>query len=1211
MGTANQRHSYATTTLDSPHGYGNVVSSQVYDYAANGSSPALLRTTAMTYLNDSTSYPNSNGSQYDGAYIRNRVQTKTVTPAGGSPITLVTNTYDNNYLVVDAPGMLQHDSAMGTGSTIRGNVTQATTTTGTTKSGYDIEGNATQVIDPLGNATNATVDSNGNVPQTVTPNGNGNLSTSFSFNSFLAPTLVSQPSNGTSASAVYDAYGRPTTTTSPNGAVTHYYYCPDSCSPGFSLPATRNGQNNSTITVINTHWSRDQYDGLGRVIRSDRGDTNGNVYSNVDTNYDSCACSPTGKMVAQSQPYAPGASVYWTSYTYDGLGRTIQVTAADNASHTSYAYYGSTTVVTDPAGNWKAMTTDVDGNLKSVIEPDPASNPSAVSSAQTIDCISTQAPSGMMGTCYVYDMLKNLTTVTMPRSTGTQTRTFTYQSGTNWLLTATNPENGTVTYTRDAMGHVTKRVDAESQTTNYTYDTYNRLVQVARVSDPCQAEYYYYDQGIDSTFDSGASWGKLTAVLFGYGPGTACPGTGPDGTGWNGATYEYQYNAAGQTTGKRMVVNRTGYAGGSVTLDAYWTYDNEGRMITAQYPVVYDQNTSSQTSTAYTYHYDTMGRPSSMVLGIGSPYNNAVASGVQYNASDQVTQTSYIEYGGPPGVNSFSESRNYNAMNQLTSLVDTESSYPNSIFSEQYMYSSGQNNGQISSVVEGTGETVSYQYDRLKRLIAANSTVGWSQQYTYDGFGNMTYKSGNFNAQADPATNRLVGIGTYDANGNLYQGNWTYDAENRLIGVDAGGGERYMYDPSNKRIYKQNNSAILSGGGETYYFYGLDGKVMGEYQISPGGQDYEMTMNLVTETAYFGGKKVAPLTLRDRLGSVRTFGGAANHPYGENYSQYNTDGFATYYQDSSTGLNYADQRYYNATFGRFTSPDPLGAGTLQHPKGFRAVHPMDPTSWNQYYYSSGSVNLNDPMGLAPPDCDGLVSKMKRLVYGRKDAAGIPKGLIMRYYEQENGAQPPGSAGWNQHNTVIQQMQQGLLNTINTFNNDDCTPPSGGLGLFYDWAHKALPTAKDYKGPPTSSSQNMVQWLFGVTSSAIFYQMASDLEEVFQDMTPTIEEFVMGIADTSITFGGEAPSPGGGGGGGDDSDDSDDDGMVDSKLVRPAISPKINLGIYDESQGIVASGQYYGGLPGRDQHGRQRTISGGHGPLAGGNGASTVHTSGED
>ena len=58
------------------------------------------------------------------------------------------------------------------------------------------------------------------------PNGNGNLSTSFSFNSFFAPTSVSQPSNGTTASATYDTYGRPSTTTSPGGAVTHYYYCP-------------------------------------------------------------------------------------------------------------------------------------------------------------------------------------------------------------------------------------------------------------------------------------------------------------------------------------------------------------------------------------------------------------------------------------------------------------------------------------------------------------------------------------------------------------------------------------------------------------------------------------------------------------------------------------------------------------------------------------------------------------------------------------------------------------------------------------------------------------------------------------------------------------------------------------------------------------------------------------------------------------------------
>jgi RHS repeat-associated protein len=645
-------------------------------------------------------------------------------------------------------------------------------------------------------------------------------------------------------------------------------------------------------------------------------------------------------MVARSQPYAPGASVYWTNYTYDGLGRTIQVTAADGASHTNYAYYGSTTVVTDPAGNWKAMTTDVDGNLKSVIEPDPAYNPSALTSAQTIDCVSMQAPSGMMGTCYTYDVMKNLTAVRMPRSNGTQTRSFTYQAGTNWLLSATNPENGTVTYSRDAMGNVTQRVDAMGQTTNYTYDSYHRLTQVTRGNDPCQSESYFYDQSIDSTFASGASWGKLTGVLFGFGtPGTGvCPGTGSNGSTWSGLTYEYQYASSGRTTGKRMIVQRQSYNEGmqQYDLDAYWTYDNEGRVLSVQYPVVTDPGTGNPTSTAYNYTYDNMGRPSTMPNGYGG-YN---VNGVSYNASDQLLSIGYFGTG---------ENRSYNAMNQLTYLAS-------GAMVENYLYTAGQNNGQISEVQEGSGETVSYQYDRLKRLISASSTLGWSQQYTYDGFGNMTYKSGNFSAYADPATNRLI-VASYDANGNMYQGNWNYDVENRLVGVDAGGGERYMYDPSNKRVYKQYNS------GETYWFYGVDGRVLGEYAVDITWQNSgTLALDLVTESAYFGGKKVLPSVGRDRLGSVRT-SGAANHPYGENYSSQNTDGFGAYYQDSSTALNYADQRYYNATFGRFISPD-----RFENSGG-----PRDPRGWNQYAYAEGDpVNGNDPTGRSTCWVDSVV-----------------------------------------------------------------------------------------------------------------------------------------------------------------------------------------------------------------------------------------------
>ena len=74
--------------------------------------------------------------------------------------------------------------------------------------------------------------------------------------------------------------------------------------------------------------------------------------SQVDTQYGPCGCSPIGKMSAVSQPYAPGATPVWTTYTYDGSGRTLTVTAPDG-SVTRYAYAGNQTTVTDPAGKWK------------------------------------------------------------------------------------------------------------------------------------------------------------------------------------------------------------------------------------------------------------------------------------------------------------------------------------------------------------------------------------------------------------------------------------------------------------------------------------------------------------------------------------------------------------------------------------------------------------------------------------------------------------------------------------------------------------------------------------------------------------------------------------------------------------------------------------------------------------------------------------------
>ena len=256
-------------------------------------------------------------------------------------------------------------------------------------------------------------------------------------------------------------------------------------------------------------------------------------------------------------------------------------------------------------------------------------------------------------------------------------------------------------------------------------------------------------------------------------------------------------------------------------------------------------------------------RPLVETMGQGSTKCQARCSlvgSVAYNANNQMTQ---IAYGDDYVTAMVTEYRGYNTMYQLASLSAnwwSVSGGYGQTFSETYNFASGQNNGQIASVVEGTGETVSYQYDQLKRLTSAGSTAGWSQTYTYDGFGNMTSRSPGFNIQANPATNWMVGF-NYDANGNLYEGSWVYDPENRLVNTGSYGGDQYAYDPSNKRIYKQGSA------GETYFFYGLDGKVIGEYSVGWNGTTLQL--NRTTESAYFGGKKVWPVVVRDRLGSVR------------------------------------------------------------------------------------------------------------------------------------------------------------------------------------------------------------------------------------------------------------------------------------------------------------------------------------------------------
>jgi RHS repeat-associated protein len=306
----------------------------------------------------------------------------------------------------------------------------------------------------------------------------------------------------------------------------------------------------------------------------------------------------------------------------------------------------------------------------------------------------------------------------------------------------------------------------------------------------------------------------------------------------------------------------------------------------------------------------------------------------------------------------------YNPANQMTFDGVKAWTYNNLLQATQaghmtYNYSASKNNGQITSSVDAvTGETITYQYDLLKRLESA-SGKNWGETYTYDGFGNMTQMAPtgtagapSLSATVNAATNRLTPSGAqYDNKGNLLTGfpgiELVYDLANRVSEVMEGAGNSYYgYDSDNRRIYYRNTS-----NNETIYFYGADGKKLATYTYTiiqyQTQDDPEIQLMEQSKNVYFAGLTLTEegnSVSTDRLGSVRSggpggLGYQAEYPYGVEYTVTANDRekYATYTRDSLTGFDYAMNRYYASQWGRFLSPDPYGS----------SVKLGSPQTWNR------------------------------------------------------------------------------------------------------------------------------------------------------------------------------------------------------------------------------------------------------------------------
>jgi len=552
-----------------------------------------------------------------------------------------------------------------------------------------------------------------------------------------------------------------------------------------------------------------------------------------------------------------------------------------------------------------------------------------------LEIVQTAGGGAPLETLYTYDVYNRLTNVTMTRSSGSQTRTFTYDGTAQRLISVANPENGMVTFTYNHDGTVQKRTDAKGQEIRYTYDAKKRVTHARRyvggVEQACQAVTYTYDSGSYSI-------GRLSSLQWG---GPACAG------GYS-YTEAYTYAPPGNVLSKTLnVVNAQSQA---AALAAAFTYDNEGRRTQVKYPNWNNYGTPV-TGPAYTYGFDAVGRPASLA-GDGQTW----VQNVIYNAASQITSMQYLQTGGTW----LTETRAYNARLQMTSQTVAPAGGGAAWLDLRYHYSATANNGQIESMQDlVTGETVTYQYDALQRLISATAGTAWGNAYSYDGFGNLLSKSVTagsapaLSLKVDGNTNRITTAGyTYDLNGNLTAlpgvTGMAYDMDNRLTTAN---GEAYAYTPANQRVWLRK-----AGGAERFTFYDLNGQRLAEY--APWVNGGTLYFVQVKAELYFGGKRIrsgGQAVAEDRLGSTRREDSTASRffPWGEENGSTANDRqkFATYYRDAGTALDYANQRYYSAAAGRFLTPDPYMA----------SGGPADPGSWNRYAYTRGDpVNQGRP-----------------------------------------------------------------------------------------------------------------------------------------------------------------------------------------------------------------------------------------------------------
>ena len=767
----------------------------------------------------------------------------------------------------------------------------------------------------------------------------------------------------------YDAFGRTLAVTKPDSSVAYTSY----------------SGNTVTATDEAGHLRRSVTDSLGRLVEVDEPGV-GTIPGTPSTGSITVTGGPdqsgTFNMCPNTYPYncpqtiPDGGSIQITinGFTAQGGFGTGSTTQSIASSLTSALNVSGSPVTASVNGSVISLTSKQTGTasnypISKVVNWNSQffSNPSFNASTSGLSGgANSSLGANPLVTQYVYDGLNNLTcavqkgtdttafTTCATASASWRPRSFTYNS-LSQLVTATNPESGTISYTFDGNGNLHSRTAPKpNQTgsatvlTTYTYDALNRLTGKSYNDGVTPAPSYYYDQT--------APWG-----------GNLSNPIGRLTTEYSSTTAPYAASLFNYDSMGRPIQNAhcTPANCGVSGYDVYYAYDLSGN------PTIVHDDVNYANQQSIFYQYDGAARPTQVT----SNYSDAQHPGTLFTVDSTL---GYFPNGafrkGTYG-NGLVQTNVYNNRLQpcLLDVVNSSSvtlqtcndSTPGGNVLDFWMgYGTTNNNGSIvnwnATGVQSFVRT--YSYDAMNRVSTMNDAVTAQPcrglTWAYDVWGNRPQQNVTAGSCPSPqlsfdSKNRLTGAPyTYDAAGNLLtDGNhsYTYDAENRIIKVDGGSTASYFYDAEGRRVQK------TATGKTTDYIYDLAGRVIEENQTSP-------SIAVQVSYVYLGGKLLAQyrdgttyFVHQDHLGSTRLltkvdksiYDSLDYLPFGEQIAgdTGTTHKFTGKERDAESGLDNFGARYNSSTLGRFMTPD-----WAARPTAIPYAVFGDPQSLNLYLY---------------------------------------------------------------------------------------------------------------------------------------------------------------------------------------------------------------------------------------------------------------------